>query len=104
MMSRLSSLTRPAVNDKTRGSRALRRAAVLPVVAAVAVLATGCDVVHVHFGSSGASPGSVTFQPNLAFVQCMHSHGLKTFPNPSPGKSVTLQLTGNSQPTRCRAG
>ena len=97
-MSRLSFLTRPAVNGKTRGSRALRRAAVLPVVAAVAVLATGCDVVHVHFGSSGASasPGSVTFQPTLAFVQCMHSHGLKTFPNPSPGKSVTLQLTGNS--------
>lgn len=101
-MSRLSSLTRPAVNDKTRGSRARRRVAVLPVVAAVAVLATGCDVVHVHFGSSGASasPGSVTFQPNLAFVQCMHDHGLKAFPNPSPGKSVTLQLTGNSPITR----
>ena len=97
-MSRLSFLTGPAVNGKTCGSRALRRAAVLPVVAAVAVLATGCDVVHVHFGSSGASasPGSVTFQPTLAFVQCMHNHGLKTFPNPSPGKSVTLQLTGNS--------
>ena len=98
MMSRWSFLTGPAVNGKTRGSRALRRAAVLPVVAAVAVLASGCDVVHVHFGSSGASasPGSTTFQPTLAFVQCMHSHGLKTFPNPSPGKSVTLQLTGNS--------
>ncbi|HET9968673.1 MAG TPA: S53 family peptidase, partial [Streptosporangiaceae bacterium] len=86
------------MNGKTRGSRAPQRAAVLPIVAAVAVLSAGCDVVHVHFGSSGASasPGSATFQPTLAFVQCMHSHGLKTFPNPGPGKSVTLQLTGNS--------
>jgi len=102
MMSRLSFLARPAVNGRTRGSRALRRAAVLPVVAAVAVFATGCDIVHVHVGSSGASasPGSVRFQPTLAFVQCMHSHGLKTFPAPSPGKSVTLQLTGNSPVVR----
>jgi subtilase family serine protease len=102
MMSRLSFLMRPAVNGETCGSRALRRAAVLPVVVAVAVLATGCDVVHVHFGSSGASasPGSVTFQPNLAFVQCMHSHGLTNFPAPSPGKSVTLRLAGNSSVVR----
>src|ERR1700751_4470665 len=44
-----------AMNDKTGGRQGLRRAGILAVVAAVAVLATGCGVVHVHFGGSGSA-------------------------------------------------
>lgn len=79
------------MNTGRRGARDLRRAGILAVVAVVAMLATACGVVHVHFGSG--STGSVTIQPNLAFVHCMRSHGVPSFPNSV--KSVTVQLTGN---------
>jgi hypothetical protein len=69
----------------------LQRAGLLAVVAPVAVLATACGIVHVHFGSG--STGSVTIQPNAAFVQCVRSHGVPSFPDST--KSVTVQLTGN---------
>jgi hypothetical protein len=79
------------MKDKTGGNRGLRHAAALAVVAAVAVLATACGVVHVHAGSSGgsaptgsASTGPVTFAQELALAQCMRGHGLPNFPDPSP--------------------
>jgi hypothetical protein len=71
------------MNDKTGGRRSPRRAGILAVVAAVAVLATGCAVVHVHFGSPGGAASS-TYQEDLAYAHCMRSHGLPGFPNPSP--------------------
>jgi subtilase family serine protease len=87
-----------AMNGKTGGNRGPRRAGALAVVAAAAVLTTACGVVHVHFGSARAE--SVTFQPNPAFMQCMHSHGLTNLPNPNPSKSITVQLKGNSPVAR----
>jgi hypothetical protein len=74
------------MKDKTGGNRGLRHAAALAVVAAVAVLATACGVVHVHVGSSGgsASTGSATFAQELALAQCIRGHGLPNFPDPSP--------------------
>jgi len=62
------------MNDKTGGRRGLRRAGILAVVAAVAVLATGCDVVHVHFGGSGSAEPA-TYRAELAYAQCMRAHG-----------------------------
>src|SRR6516164_8810770 len=74
---------------KTGGTRAPRRVGILAVVAAVAVLATACGVVHVHVGSSGgsASTESGTYQENLAYAQCMRSHGLPDFPLPNPSEN-----------------
>ncbi len=74
------------MNDKTGGTRLLRRAAALAVAAAVAVLTTACGFVHVHFGSSGgsASTGSASYRAELAYAQCMRAHGLPGFPNPDP--------------------
>ena len=73
------------MNGKTGGNRGLRRAAALAVVAAVAVLTAACGVVHVHFGSSGgsASAGSATYRADLAYAQCMQTHGLPDFPDPN---------------------
>jgi hypothetical protein len=70
------------MNDKTGVPRGLRDAA----VAALVLLATGCGVVHVHFGSSGgaASTGSPTYQQELAYAQCVRAHGLPGFPLPNP--------------------
>lgn len=86
------------MNGKIGGNPLLRRAGALAVVAAVAVLTTACGVVHINFGPASAK--SATFQPNLAFVRCMHSHGLTNFPNPKPSKSVTVRLDGNSPAAR----
>ena len=74
------------MNDKTGGHRGLRDAAALAAAAAAALLATGCGVVHIHVGSSGgaASTGSSAYQQELAYAQCVRSHGLPDFPLPSP--------------------
>jgi subtilase family serine protease len=90
------------MTGKTGGNPGMRRAAALAVVAAVAVLTAGCSVVHVHFGSPAApaSAGTATFRPNSAFVRCVHSHGLPSFPSPNTSKNVTVQLKVNSPMTR----
>jgi hypothetical protein len=88
------------MNDKTGGNPGLRRAGTLAVVAAVAVLATGCGMVHVHAGSSGGSApaGSATFRENLAFAHCMQTHGVPNFPTPknsSQGFHISGHVNGN---------
>jgi len=94
------------MNGETGGSRALRRAGVLAVVAVVTVLAAGCGFVHVHIGSSGshAPAGPVTYRAELAYAQCMRAHGLSKFPNPSPpggpGFSVQVNVKPNSPAAR----
>ena len=94
------------MSGATGGSRNPRRAGVLAVVAAVAVLATGCGFVHVHIGSAGssASTGPVTYRAGLAYAQCMRAHGLSRFPDPSPGgASFSWHLTGNPNSPAARA-
>ena len=95
------------MTGKSGGTRALRRAGALAVAAAVAVLATACDVVHVHVGSSGgpASAESGTYQENLAYAQCMRSHGLPDFPLPKPSGTASFsgQVTGNPSGPAARA-
>lgn len=71
------------MNDKTGGNRGPRRAAALAVMAAAAVLATGCGA---RFDPSAAGPaqaGSVTVAQELALAQCMRGHGVPSFPDPA---------------------
>jgi subtilase family serine protease len=95
------------MNGETGGSRGLLRAGALAVVAAVAVMATACDVVHVHVGSSGGSApaGPATFRADLAYAHCMQTHGLPGFPDPNPseGFSISGQLNGNASSPAARA-
>jgi subtilase family serine protease len=93
------------MNHKTGGSRAAWRAAALAVVAAIAVLATGCGVVHVHFRFSAQSvpSESVTYRAGLAFVQCMRSHDAPNFPDPVPGGTFTVRIPSTG-PTGTKAG
>ena len=60
---------------------------VLPwVICAVAI--SGC-------GSSGHKPSaSSNAQSFLAFSECMRSHGVTAFPDPSPGGGINLDGTG----------
>ncbi len=84
------------MNGKTGGSRGPRRAGALAVMAAVAVLATACGLVHVHVASIGgaASTGSATFRENLAYAHCMQTHGVPNFPDPT-NSSERFHITGH---------
>jgi len=94
------------MNDRTGGTRLLRRGRALAVAAVVAVLTTGCGLVHVHFGSSGgsAATGSAPYRAELAYAQCMRAHGLPGFPDPHPhpsgGPSVHVNVNPNSPAAR----
>ena len=85
------------MNDKTGGRRGPRRAAALAVMAAVAVLATGCGMVHVHVGSSGGSAptgSAAAYRADLAYAQCMRTHGVPGFPNPHPSGRISVGISG----------
>ena len=103
------------MNDRTGGTRLLRRGGALAVAAAVAVLTTACSVVHVHFGSSGGSASTVSaaYRAELAYAQCMRAHGLPGFLKPTPSGGLRLhqqrswlrstQLNGNPNSPAARA-
>jgi hypothetical protein len=78
------------MNDKTGGNRGPRCAVVLAVVAAVAMLAAACGGGSSSAPSSASSPSalSATYRAELAFAQCMRSHGAPNFPDPAPGETV----------------
>ena len=84
------------MNGKTGGSRGPRRAGALAGMAAVAVLATACGLVHVHVSSidGSASAESSAFQANLAFAQCMRTHGVPHFPEPT-NSSESFHISGH---------
>jgi uncharacterized protein YceK len=95
------------MNDKTGSNRNLRCARALAAAAAAAVLTAGCGVVHVHFGSSGGPSSTVhaTYQQELAYAQCVRSHGLPDFPLPSPSgpPGSSWQLTASPGSSAARA-
>lgn len=90
------------MNGKTGGGRGPRRAGALAVMAAVTLLTTGC-IVHVRFGSSAAPAAQPPYQAELAYAQCMRTHGLPGFPDPSPSGSFSGQPTGNPDSPAARA-
>jgi uncharacterized protein YceK len=95
------------MNDKTGSHRNLRCARALAVAAAAAVLTAGCGVVHVHFGSSGGPSSTVpgSYQEDLAYAQCVRSHGLPGFalPSPSGASGFSRQLTASPGSPAARA-
>ena len=85
------------MNNKTDGNRSLRRGGALALAAAVAVLVTGCGVVHVHFGPSAdrAPAQGPTYAQELALAKCMRAHGVPAFPDPNPSGGYTLSSAGS---------
>jgi subtilase family serine protease len=88
------------MNGKTGGSRSRQHAAALAVVAAVAVL-TACGGSPSPSGGS-ASTGSATYRADLAYAQCMQTHGVPDFPDPNPSAAINISghPTGNSPAAR----
>jgi len=88
------------MNGKTGGNRGPRCAAALTVVAAVAVL-TACGGSPSSSRSS-ASAESATYRADLAYAQCMQTHGVPDFPDPNPSAGINIsgQPHGNSPAAR----
>lgn len=74
------------MNGKYGASRSPRRAGVLAVVAAAAMLTAACGVQV----SPGDPAGSAAYRANLAYAHCMRSHGAPNFPIPRPGQSFHI--------------
>jgi hypothetical protein len=71
-------------NDNAR-NQGLRRPGLLPVITAVAVLATACGGSN---APSSASGGSARYQEALAYSKCMRGHGVPDFPDPDAAGSI----------------
>jgi hypothetical protein len=80
------------MNGKT--GRGPRRAGALAVVAAVTLLTAGC-IVHISVGPSAAPTAQPPYRAELAYAQCMRTHGLPGFPDPSPSGTFSWHLTGS---------
>ena len=80
------------MNDKAGGSRGLRRAGALAVVAAVAVLATACGV-HISFSGGSAPAGAAIFRAEVAYAHCIRTHGVPNFPVPT-NSSERFHISG----------
>jgi hypothetical protein len=82
-----------AMNGKTAGNRSPRLAVALTVVAVVALLAATFRVHVQTYTSYPAGPaGSAAYRQEVAFVQCLRSHGVPGVHGPPPpGGSVNLQ-------------
>ena len=81
------------MNNKTGGRRGPRRAAALAVVAAAVVL-TACG--GSPSSSRGSAPtGSATYRADLAYAQCMRTHGLPGFPDPHPSGGFSISISGH---------
>jgi|HubBroStandDraft_1064217.scaffolds.fasta_scaffold23172_4 hypothetical protein len=86
------------MNDKTAGSQGLRRARALAVAVAVTALATAlataCSVQTSTSYPAGPA-GSATYRQEVAFIQCLRSHGVQNLTDPPPGGGITLQAPQN---------
>ena len=84
------------MSGKTAGNRRPWLAVALAVAAVIAVLAATFRVhVQTYMSYPAGSAGSATYRQEIAFVQCMRSHGVPNLPTPPPGGSITLQATQN---------
>jgi hypothetical protein len=81
------------MNGKTAGNRGPWLAVALAVVAVVALLAATFRVhVQTYTSYPAGSAGSATYRQEIAFVQCLRSHGVPWLPDPPPpGGSLNLR-------------
>ncbi len=84
------------MNGKTAGNRGPRLAIALVVVAVVALLAATFRMhTQTSFATGSAPAASAAYRQEIAFVQCMRSHGVPNLPDPPPGGSISVPLTQN---------
>jgi hypothetical protein len=83
------------MNEKICGTRGLLRMGVLAVVATAALLTAACSAPaspSVGGGGTASTTESAAYRANIAFAQCMRTHGVPSFPDPGP--STNFQVSG----------
>jgi hypothetical protein len=86
--------------DRWRWFRAWpRQAGVLAVGAGIVLLAAACSSGSSasagspsNPGSSSSTGGSSAAQQELAYAQCMRSHGVPNYPDPNPNPTVNPRI------------
>jgi hypothetical protein len=78
------------MNDKACGSRGLRCAGALAAVAAAALLTAACSAPSAGGGRTASTTESAAYRANIAFAQCMRTHGVPDFPDPQPGSNFAV--------------
>jgi hypothetical protein len=80
------------MNEKICGTRSLRSAVALVVLAAAALVTAACSSPSTGGGGTASTTESATYRANIAFAQCMRTHGVPNFPDPGP--SSNFQVSG----------
>ncbi len=78
------------MNEKIRGTRGARRAVALAVLAGAALVTAACSSPSAGGGGTAATAESATYRANIAFAQCMRTHGVPDFPDPQPGSNFAV--------------
>jgi hypothetical protein len=92
------------MNSDTGGDRVLRRAGILAVTAAVAVLAAACGGSTSSSSAAGPAPGeSAAFRQALAYVRCMRTHGVPDYPDPNANGTIALPSSANPNSSQMQA-
>ncbi|MGH3225692.1 MAG: hypothetical protein ACRDPY_44605 [Streptosporangiaceae bacterium] len=81
------------MNEKTCGTRGTRRAVALAVLAAAALLTAACSSPSSGGSGTASTTESATYRANIAFAQCMRTHGVPDFPDPGPGTNFAVHGT-----------
>jgi len=89
------------MNEKICGTRGRRSAGALAVLAATALLTTACSSPSPESSGTASTAESASYRANIAFSQCMRTHGVPDFPDPQPGSNFSLSgpLTGPAADT-----
>jgi hypothetical protein len=64
----------------------------------IVVVAAGCALAIAACGSSGKTDKSARSNALLAFSECMRSHGVTNFPDPSSGGGIQLSSSSGINP------
>jgi hypothetical protein len=78
------------MNKKIRGNRGTRSAVVLAGLAAAALLTTACSSSSSAGSGTASTTEAAAYRANIAFAQCMRSHGVPDFPDPQPGSNFAV--------------
>ncbi|HXL89176.1 MAG TPA: hypothetical protein VN969_09370 [Streptosporangiaceae bacterium] len=78
------------MNRKICGTRGARSAVVLAGLAAAALLTTACSSPSTGGGGSASTAETAAYRADIAFAQCVQTHGDPSFPDPVPGSSFQI--------------
>jgi hypothetical protein len=87
------------VNERICVTGGARRVVALAVLAATALLTAACSSPSRGGGATGSMVASAAYRANIAFAQCMRTHGVPTFPDPGPSTNFAISGTPAGPPT-----